>query len=411
MIREIIQLGAVFVTGSGNVREAYPSGYPALFGDPNNRNFIPDLIVVGAVLGTGTKMDYSDAPWVTCYAPGYTEVATSDYAHYPSGYRTGRGTSLSSASVAGLAAYFRGLDSTLTTAASVKQRILALAYRRATNPAYANDIYPDTVVWNGQQNGGSVVAACGGTGSPGTTRRRRRSGQGGDSCPVAFPPPVPTLTFRTGAAQPTCAGAGCGSACAGFFCAGSPLTQNPDFLDPRNPDSVQNPDGPYYNDWDGTITRSTTTTTSTSTSTDAPVHTPTDHHPRPEAGHGASEPSWFLIFYSFYVGPGQGNRNVYYGFDDEYYTTCQFPDTAVYQMDYAPGIRPVELAEVTAYGKTCTVVLGDNWLYELQCPGWAKAVCTDFSNSWSDDGGDCGTSDPPNTRDWWAPVLKCTWVY
>jgi hypothetical protein len=49
----------------------------------------------------------------------------------------------------------------------------------------------------------------------------------------------------------------CGSSCAGFFCAGSPLKQNSDFLDPRNPDS------PYYGDWDGAITRTTTTTRAT----------------------------------------------------------------------------------------------------------------------------------------------------
>ncbi|KAK4040642.1 hypothetical protein C8A01DRAFT_35295 [Parachaetomium inaequale] len=66
------------------------------------------------------------------------------------------------------------------------------------------------------------------------------------------------MTFRTGQSYPTCAGVGCGSSCKGYFCEGNPLTQNPDFLDPRNPDSVQNPIGPYYGDWDGTITRSTT---------------------------------------------------------------------------------------------------------------------------------------------------------
>jgi hypothetical protein len=269
LIRELINLGAVFVTGSGN-RQGYPNGYPALFAEPGNRNEIKELIVVGSVLGSGIRGAHSDAPWVTCYAPGYSlEMADS----VTMDYRTAQGTSYSSATVAGLAAYFRGLDPTLTTAARVKQRIVDLAYRRPAQPNYPNDDYPDKVVWNGQMGGRSVAGDCSG----GSMTKRQSSNSGG-SCPVAFPPETLPLTFRTGASQPTCAGAGCGSSCGGgFFCAGSPLKQNPDFLDPRNPDSVQNPDSPYYGDWDGTITRTTTTTTtSTSTSTTmAPTSTRT----------------------------------------------------------------------------------------------------------------------------------------
>jgi hypothetical protein len=185
-------------------------------------------------------------------------------------YFTSQGTSYASATVAGLAAYFRGLDPTLTTAARVKQRIVDLAYRRPATLDYPDDNYPEKVVWNGQMNGESVAGDCS---SDGSKTKRQSSSGGSGSCPVAWPPEAPSLTFRTGPAQPTCAGAGCGSSCAGFFCAGSPLKQNPDFLDPRNPDSVQNPDSPYYKDWDGTITRTTTTTTKT---TSTPTSTPTE---------------------------------------------------------------------------------------------------------------------------------------
>ncbi|KAL2811377.1 hypothetical protein BJX63DRAFT_399158 [Aspergillus granulosus] len=152
--------------------------------------------------------NYSDAPWVTCYAPAFgVQVATSDPLY--DGYRTTQGTSLASATVAGLAAYFRGLDPTLTTAAMVKQRIVELAYRRQKNPKNPNDIYPDKVVWNGQANGKSNAGDC----SSGASKTKRQS-SGGGSCPVAFPPEAPALTFRTG----------CGSSCAGFFCPGSPYT-------------------------------------------------------------------------------------------------------------------------------------------------------------------------------------------
>jgi hypothetical protein len=269
LIREIIKLGAVFVTGTGN-DEGSPNGYPALFGDPANPNHIPELIVVGSVLGQGILGFHADADWVTCYAPGYGLRLANSNPSSATGYRTTQGTSFASATVAGLAAYFRGLDSTLTTAVSVKERIVRLAYRRQPQPNHPEGPYQryiDRVVWNGQKWGRSIVPECSG----GSKAKRQSSG---GSCPVAFPPQPSPLTFRTGPPQPTCAGAGCGSSCAGFFCPGTPLKQNPDFLDPRNPDSVQNPDSPYYEDWDGTITRTTTTTTKT-----IPTTTPTPPKP------------------------------------------------------------------------------------------------------------------------------------
>ncbi len=181
-----------------------------------------------------------------------------------------------SAIVAGLAAYFRGLDPTLTTAASVKQRILSLAYMRQQHQERPGSLpagayYPDRVIWNGQQNGGSIVGACNGNNNNNNKRDTV------NACPVQFPPRVSPVSFRPGQPQPTCtSGDACGSACKGFYCGVSPLQQNPDFLDPRNPNSVQNPDSPYYGDWDGTSTRAPaqTSTTSATTPSSTPNLTP-----------------------------------------------------------------------------------------------------------------------------------------
>ncbi|GIC85960.1 uncharacterized protein Aud_002319 [Aspergillus udagawae] len=244
LIQEIIKLSTIFIIGSRN-NKGSPSGFPVLFRNPNDRNYIPELIIIS-------------------YAPGFfLRLATSGPTNSRDpGYQTASGTSYASATVASLAAYFSGLDSTLTTAAMVKERIVDLAYHRQPHPNYPDvpyDKYADNVVWKGQKGADPI----------GGSKAKRQSSCG--SCPVAFPSQPSPLTFRTGPPQPTCAGAGCGSSCAGFFCPGTPLKQNPDFLDPRNQDSVQNPDSPYYKDWDGTITR-TTTTTPTKT---IPTTTPT----------------------------------------------------------------------------------------------------------------------------------------
>ncbi|GFF59677.1 hypothetical protein IFM46972_11448 [Aspergillus udagawae] len=227
--KSIINFSILFPQGQLSAAFVDKLRLSSAFQKPNDRNYIPELIIIS-------------------YAPGFfLRLATSGPTNSRDpGYQTASGTSYASATVASLAAYFRGLDSTLTTAAMVKERIVDLAYHRQPHPNYPDVPY---------DNGGS--------------KAKRQSSSG--SCPVAFPSQPSPLTFRTGPPQPTCAGAGCGSSCAGFFCPGTPLKQNPDFLDPRNPDSVQNPDSPYYKDWDGTITR-TTTTTPTKT---IPTTTPT----------------------------------------------------------------------------------------------------------------------------------------
>ncbi|KAB5522077.1 hypothetical protein GE09DRAFT_1195213 [Coniochaeta sp. 2T2.1] len=155
-----------------------------------------------------------------------------------------------SATVAGLAAYFRSLDpGGLRTAAAVKTEILRWAYmrqRQGDMPATAE--FRPRVIWNAQYEGRSLVGRCD------DTRRAKLVGRD-DACPVAFPPSASPVTLRTGSAAPTCtSGPRCGSPCEGFFCEGSPLQQNPDFLDPLNPDSVQNPTGPNYGNWNGNRT-------------------------------------------------------------------------------------------------------------------------------------------------------------
>jgi hypothetical protein len=279
----------------------------------------------------------------------------------------------------------------------VKHRIVDLAYQRQPDPQnpMLGVPYPDEVVWNGQQNGRSVVKDCG-NGS-GAAQKKRQSG---GSCPVAFPPKVSPVTFRAGPPQPTCSsGAACGSACTGFFCSGSTLTQNPDFLDPRNQDSVQNPQGPYYTDWEGTVTRST-----------GPPK-PTPDGPIPEPGHGKSAPEWKMLIYSFNQTSAENpDRDVYYGFDDGVYTGCELDDTKTWMTaSGTPYISPPNtLTDITVYGKTCTFTSADG---KLRCNGWATASCEDRSVPSFGISGACHVDRVVGDWDTWVEILYCTWDY
>lgn len=163
---------------------------------------------------------------------------------------------------------------------AVKEQLISLSYQRERDPDDSpTAIYQRNVVWNGQVGGRSLVGECGNANS-----KFKRQG-GGGSCPIAFPPSASPVTFRTGSPSPTCtSGSGCGSLCEGFFCDNSPLEQNPDFLDPRDPDSVQNPTGPNYGNWDGTTTNSRLPTSPPITLT------PSQTRPRPAATHTRSQP-------------------------------------------------------------------------------------------------------------------------
>ncbi|KAL2126620.1 hypothetical protein VTI74DRAFT_527 [Chaetomium olivicolor] len=399
LFRELHSLGVVIVTGSGNKRR-YPYGYPALFGDPQDPNYIPDLIVVGSVIAEGVRGTHSNADWLTCYAPGYGLRIAEGNTDIAADYRSASGTSYASAIVAGLAAYFRGLDATLTTAASVKQRIVDLSYRRQRRAGRSsNEEYPDKVVWNGQQGGRSIVDACGGS--------KKKRGSGG-SCPVQFPPDTPTLTFRTGPAQPTCSsGSACGSACKGFFCAGSPLKQNPDFLDPANPDSVQNPDSPYYGDWDGTKPRVTVKPT-TASYTISPISSNAPAGPTPKPGSGLNAPKWGMAYYDFR--DNDGRTIAFVGFDDGNYNCRSLGEENWRQEDGAfPGV-PDDLHGLKVYGDPeCEFRAYD---MSLRCKKWATAKCTDMTGKKSGmygGGGTCEVNYPKNIYQQWQAILMCTW--
>ncbi|KAK4455139.1 peptidase S8/S53 domain-containing protein [Podospora aff. communis PSN243] len=245
LIQSIINTGAVFVTGSGNAgtdgggMAVY--GLPALLRNPAHPNAVTDMIVVGGVLADGAyTMSASDAPFVDVYAPSRDVKLPAPT--FPSLYDQGSGTSFAAPTVAGLALYLRGLEPGLTTAAAVKSRIVELAYVREAPPGKNPADYFQPMIWNGQLIGGGNVC---GTGGP---AKRQVTGPG-SSCPVNIPPPAVAATFNRGAPSPTCASSGCGQFCRGFFCEGSPVLTNPDFLDPRNPNSVQNPASPNYGQW------------------------------------------------------------------------------------------------------------------------------------------------------------------
>lgn len=379
------------MTGAGN-KNGKPLGYPALFGDPANANHIPDLIVVGSVDSGGEIPEHPKnyADWLTCFAPG-ERVYLPDPNYGGGTYAAFSGTSyckfckgrplcelilsledryshsfhiVASATVAGLAAYFRSLNPDgLLTVAAVKQEILRFAYQRSKRPEQPDStVFRPRVIWNAQLNGRSLVGKCDTAGSGGAKNEKRD-----DSCPMAVPPSASPITFRSGPASPTCiSGSRCGSLSKGYYCEGSPLNQNPDFLDPRHPDSVQNPNGPNFGDWDGNMTATRTpalsqvnpTSSGTQTSTRNPVPsqvTPAPSktqtttrsypHPVPTPGGGLNVLEIVLI--------SQHNLNLdgFYNMEDKIGGTEQDPCAAPYAkivydgsfeceyMDYFPELR------------------------------------------------------------------------
>ena len=307
-----------------------------------------------------------------------------------------------SATVAGLAAYFRGLDSTLTTAASVKQRIVALAYARPRRPGRtAAEYSPNTFIWNGQQNGGSIVGACSGGSAPHKKR------QNGGSCPIQAPPQVPTFTFRTGGAQPTCvSGAACGTSCKGFFCQGNPLPQNPDFLDPRNPDSVQNPTGPYAGDWDGTISRATAPPTGTTALPGTTTAKPAPTGAVPPPGHGETAPSWKMIYYELRDSAGETQN--FYGYDDGASTYCTPEPSTWKKVGGQIAQVPASLTGITVYGDgSCHFSSSD---MSLRCNNWAPASCVDRTSGINyGGGGTCRVDASAGVYQYYQVILTCSW--
>jgi hypothetical protein len=86
------------VTGAGNT-VGHPKGYPALFGSPNNRNYIPGLIVAGSVRGNGGRDNrFCEADWLSCYAAGSDVVVPDPVIGYgTNGYDRLKGTSFGKA--------------------------------------------------------------------------------------------------------------------------------------------------------------------------------------------------------------------------------------------------------------------------------------------------------------------------
>jgi hypothetical protein len=261
IIKALLDMGVVVVTGAGNRANTPIDGYPAKFKDPADRNHISDIIVVGSTTWYGGLAPTSQsADYIDIWAPGYN-VRTTDPQLGKDAYRDGRGTSLSSAVVAGLASYLRGLNPSLETPREVSDLIKRLGWSRPRYMFSGNredqGEYPK-MIWNGQTNG--RVSPC--IGSSSNNKDKRQAD--GEACvlPGGGNSGKP-LTFSSGVPSPTCSGSHCGSYCTGFFCSapcstscGAPpdnptQTVNPDFFDPSNPNSCQNPDSPNFGNCDG----------------------------------------------------------------------------------------------------------------------------------------------------------------
>ncbi|KAK2808540.1 hypothetical protein FQN50_004571 [Emmonsiellopsis sp. PD_5] len=159
LLRELIRRGVYPVTGAGNGGKSSVDGWPAAFGKPNTNDYVPGLIVVGAVTNSGEKLaltntDTAGLPHV--WAPGY-QVNCAAAVELEAPYRHGSGTSQgmiklpsykvnrfsltflfakkASAITAGLAAYFLKLSQIkkkidVSTPEKMKHYILDKAWER-----------------------------------------------------------------------------------------------------------------------------------------------------------------------------------------------------------------------------------------------------------------------------------------
>lgn len=278
------------------------------------------------------------------------------------------------------------------------------------------------VVFNGQIGGHSLVVGCGGT----ALSKNRR--QAGAACPFNKPPAASPVTFRTGSPAPTCSsGPRCGSICAGFFCEGSSWTRNPDFLDPRDPGSVQNPNGPNFGSWNEnpdattrsyphpTVPATLTVSTTPSTTRSYPHPTVTglrnlyvlkilfytDQAPEPFDGY---KMGWYYMKATI---AGQSQNlcdNIYTPFDDFTYMVPPerypevAPDTNFHDREIFPG-----------YGK-CQYV-GQDDIYDSTLFGLMTCDNTDaFACELDKDAEFQCSGDIPASgyKPWLTPVIKCT---
>ncbi|KAF1952801.1 subtilisin-like protein [Byssothecium circinans] len=168
-LKELARLNVVLVAASGNdgignlvtKSKNVMDGYPALMGSPTaptNRR-IPSLIVVGAMHAKTGKIwpksnfdNAKDIPHV--YAPGEDVkcwMAKPEDTKFPHAPIIKSGTSLATASVAGLAAYFMSLPGGPTTPTAMKNKIQDTAWWSG-NGGIAGTLDPLTKgmvrVWN-----------------------------------------------------------------------------------------------------------------------------------------------------------------------------------------------------------------------------------------------------------------------
>jgi hypothetical protein len=259
ILQKLDDLEVFLVTGAGN--DGYTlalDGYPALY-----RSQLDNLVVAGGTDAWGCRYlgsqgGATSTPLVEVYAPGYgVSVANSigsikisdgtsigEYFCYMIPINRLTSNTSASATVAGLAAYLQSKEG-YSQNSFLKERILELQWARPEQPSDGSS----------QQRGFKCVNQW-----PNAIYNGARDGY---TCPIekrqvggacsSSPPPTGTagavqspITFTSGPPSPSCT-AGCGTLCdSPNFCVAPCLTNcgnspNPDFLDPADPNSPQNP--------------------------------------------------------------------------------------------------------------------------------------------------------------------------
>lgn len=135
--------------------------------------------------------------------------------------------------------------------------IMSFAHARTLQqtPGEPRRIAERDVIFNGQLGGDTLVGGCGSTSS---TKSIRSSNPNNllvraNTCQWTKPPADKPIRIEVGSPSPVCSfSSGCGKSCGGgFYCKETRWKRNPDYEDPRNPDSVQNPQSDNYGDWEG----------------------------------------------------------------------------------------------------------------------------------------------------------------
>lgn len=145
------------------------------------------MIVVGGVTEYGVEYQYSQGgPLVRVWGPSVDVMCA---AHVGEDSVEEDGTSVASAIVSGLAAYFMALDPGLQrpgtglTARAVKSRIIQYSWARENFLQDPDRVFP-VAIWNGLQSPLDCADSDGDSGSGSDdSKMRRRDTTDGDSCP------------------------------------------------------------------------------------------------------------------------------------------------------------------------------------------------------------------------------------